>query len=174
MDYSQVIIHPRFIHYFTLRQASTRSTGTRPPCPPFSYVYEHFSGNGKCREFAEVSRYKARAAESKSNLRCSRCIGNSFRLRRLTPSSFAVKYGWDDGSHRKGVDSRRVDIINFELDWWRLSSHRTTPIFSSVCGKRVTNIRSIVKKINRGLYDIFAIFSLLVICITYVNIYIYI
>lgn len=39
--------------------------------------------------------YKARArvravAESKSNLRCSRCIENSFRLRRSTPSGFAA------------------------------------------------------------------------------------
>lgn len=69
------------------------------PAPsPLSFlspVYEHFGGNGKCREFAEVSRHKARVAESKSNLRCSRCIGNSFRLR-LTPNSFAVKYEWDD------------------------------------------------------------------------------
>lgn len=98
----------------------TRSTGTEPRFLPFSCVYEHFGGNGKCREFAEVSRHKARVAESKSNLRCSRCIGNSFRLRRLTPSSFAVKYGWDEGKQkkegRKGVGSWKVDLVNFKLD----------------------------------------------------------
>lgn len=83
-----VIIHPRFIHYFTLRQAASIRIGF--PHLPFVYVYEHFGGNGKCREFAEVPRHKAHAVESKSNLRCLRCIKNSFRLRRLTPSSFAA------------------------------------------------------------------------------------
>lgn len=62
-----------------------------------SYVYEHFGGNGKCREFAQVPRHKARATESKSNLRCSRCIENSFRLRRSAPNDLAVKAsGRDD------------------------------------------------------------------------------
>lgn len=102
---SWVIIHPRFIYYFTLRQASIRIGF---PHLPFIYVYEHFGGNGKCREFAEVPRHKAHAAESKSNLRCSRCIKNSFRLRRLIPSSFAV------GKMRKGRKEGRKGIAKYE------------------------------------------------------------
>lgn len=48
---------------------------------------------------------------------------------------------------RKG-DSRRVGI-NFKLG--ALSRYRTTPTISSVCGKRVTNIRWTAKKIkSRG------------------------
>ena len=43
---NRVIIHPRFIHYFT-----PRHTRKAP-----SSVYEPFSGNGKRREFAQVPR----------------------------------------------------------------------------------------------------------------------
>lgn len=100
--YSPVIIHPRFIHYFTLRQAASIRIGF--PHLPFVYVYEHFGGNGKCREFAEVPRHKAHAVESKSNLRCLRCIKNSFRLRRLTSSSFAASEMTKDRKEgKKGI-----------------------------------------------------------------------
>lgn len=146
--YSRVIIHPRFIHYFTLRQASIRIGF---PHLPFIYVYEHFGGNGKCREFAEVPRHKAHAAESKSNLRCSRCIKNSFRLRRLTRSSFAAsemtkgrKEGRKKGDCKVWIQSALVLI---------LSRNQTTSIFSSVYKKRAMNIRwSATKSIVKTTY----------------------
>lgn len=117
-DYSWVIIHCCFIYYFTLRQALTRRTKrTSLSHLPFSRVYEHFDGNGKCREFAEVPRHKARAAESKSNLWCSCCIENSFRLRRLTPNGGERQRGRRKGERKeeRGISSWRVDIVISDL-----------------------------------------------------------
>lgn len=84
---------------------------------PFSRVYEHFDGNGKCREFVEVPRHKARAAESKSNLWCSCCIENSFRLRRLTPNGGERQRGRQKGERKeeRGISSWRVDIVISDL-----------------------------------------------------------
>lgn len=143
MDYSRVIIHPRFIHYFTLRQASTRSTGT--PC--FLSCLRAFRRKWKMSGIRwSVSAQSSHAAESKSNLRCSRRIGNSFRLRRLTPSSFAVKYGWDDGRHREegreGAGFRRV------VKTWRLAATGRFRHFLPSVGNAL-RIENALKKINQ-------------------------
>lgn len=130
MDYSRVIIHPRFIHYFTLRQASTRSTGIKPPpsflSPMFTSILAEMENVGnslKCLG-TKLALLKAKAI---CNARVASGIASVFVTWLRTVSRWNAN--WREAERKGEREPVREKWIQLTLNL-TLSRYWTTPTLS--------------------------------------------